>query len=384
MGELGIEESTFDHAQAEALKRLEVAIRADEQAHLQTTAQQSNIKFVPSVRSKMPSFGNMWASANKRLITAVVVTFFLSILGTWGAMAAFNAALPSTPVPSGSPTDTATSTASASSTWTSEPSTTVFVTSTIQSSQTPTDTLTNTATIAPNFIPAELATSTPERFGHLKVCMVAGVGVTPGQPFTINVDNSSYSIPAGNLTDNPCIFTHEFPVGTQVTVQELIPTGYIVKQIEVNAEKRVVSKDVSLGNVVVKIRRGEIEIIFTNEMYDLPTSTLTASPTLTPTPATPNTPTPTDTVLPTLTQTITLTPTPEPIDHVLDVKSDRSCKGWEVIVTVSPTNAEVTYDPAQSGKWNKQKDVTVIITASWPDGIILTKTKQIRKPECED
>jgi hypothetical protein len=309
-------------------------------------------------------------------------------------------------------------------TWTVGPSPTSSMTSTSSPSLTatftpsPTDTSTSIAT----GISAEISTSVPTipptlpipTFGQLNVCILAGTGVQPGQLFKIKVDNTSYSMPAGKADNSSCIIAGEFPVNTQVTIQEIVPNGYLVTDIKVNPERCVVSKDVSLGIVVVKIRRGEIEVTLTNKANDLPTSTPTGtasstatdSPMLTPsatgtlypsttptvgtsiTPPPPITSIPTDTILPTViytpTQPPTITSTSEPVDHQLSVDSKRSCKGWEVIAEVSPPNAQVDYIPAQSGKWNREKELTVIVTARWPDGIIKTEEITIRKPDCDD
>jgi len=139
--------------------------------------------------------------------------------------------------------------------------------------------------------------------GQLKVCKVAGTGVTPGTLFTINVGNTSYSVPAGPSDGGYCVLAGQFPLNTQVTVQEVIPSGYVVSGIEVKPDSRKVSKNVSLGKVVVKIGTGVTEVIFTNKVGGLPTKTPTAV--VTPKPS--KTPTPTPGCAP------NCTPTPTPI-----------------------------------------------------------------------
>jgi len=106
------------------------------------------------------------------------------------------------------------------------------------------------------------------------------------------VNGTSYSVPAG--PDNGyCVLAGQFPLNTQLTIQEVIPAGYIVARIEVKPDGRTVSKNVSLGTVVVKMGTGVTEVIFTNRVPTTPTATpqFTATPKPTRTPGAP-TPTP--------------------------------------------------------------------------------------------
>ena len=126
--------------------------------------------------------------------------------------------------------------------------------------------------------------SVPQELGQLKVCKSAGAGVTVGQLFTINVNNTSYSVPAGPTDGGYCVLAGQFPLNLDVTVQEVIPAGYFVSNIEVKPD-RAVSTDKPLGKVIVEIGSGVTEVIFTNRATGL--STPTAGPSNTPT-ATPN------------------------------------------------------------------------------------------------
>src|SRR5262245_26971295 len=81
-------------------------------------------------------------------------------------------------------------------------------------------------------------TSTAE-LGQLKVCKSAGAGVTVGQLFTINVNNASYSVPAGPTDGGYCVLAGQFPLNSDVTVQEVIPAGYSVSNIEVKPDRAV-------------------------------------------------------------------------------------------------------------------------------------------------
>ena len=99
------------------------------------------------------------------------------------------------------------------------------------------------------------------------------------------MNGTPYSVPAGK--DNGfCVLAGQYPLDTQVTVQEVIPAGYVVASIEVLPDSRKVSKNLSLGKVVVKIGTGVTEGIFTNKVSGLPTKTptpfVTPKPTRTP------------------------------------------------------------------------------------------------------
>ncbi|MCI0551606.1 MAG: hypothetical protein L0287_11680, partial [Anaerolineae bacterium] len=126
--------------------------------------------------------------------------------------------------------------------------------------------------------------SVPQELGQLKVCKAAGAGVTVGQLFTINVNNTSYNVPAGPSDGGYCVLAGQFPLNSDVTVQEVIPAGYDVSNIEVKPD-RAVDTDVALGKVIIEIGSGVTEVIFTNRASGLPTQT--PGPSKTPT-ATPN------------------------------------------------------------------------------------------------
>ena len=139
-------------------------------------------------------------------------------------------------------------------------------------------------------------TSSTQELGQLKVCKSAGAGVTVGQLFTINVNNTSYSVPAGPTDGGYCVLAGQFPLNLDVTVQEVIPAGYEVSNIEVKPD-RAQSTDVELGKVIVEIGSGVTEVVFTNRASGLPTPTArpTNTPTATPSCAPNCTPTPTPT-----------------------------------------------------------------------------------------
>ena len=122
--------------------------------------------------------------------------------------------------------------------------------------------------------PSALLTPTAD-LGQLKVCKVASSGVELGTLFTFRVNGSSYSVPAGPADRNGyCILAGQYPVNTQVTVEEVIPSGYYVSRIEVKPD-RTISKDTEQGTVTVNIVSGVIEAIFTNRAVGSPTPTST-------------------------------------------------------------------------------------------------------------
>jgi hypothetical protein len=104
------------------------------------------------------------------------------------------------------------------------------------------------------------------------------------------------------------VLAGQFPLNTQVTVQETIPSGYVVSAIQVKFASREISRDISIGKVVVKIGTGVTEVIFTNSTGVPPTATPTKVSTK-PT----KTPTPTKTATPTPACAPNCTPTPTPL-----------------------------------------------------------------------
>lgn len=108
-------------------------------------------------------------------------------------------------------------------------------------------------------------TPSPADLGQLKVCKIARPGVTPGTIFTINVNGTPYSVPAAR-SPGLCVLAGQFPLNTQVTVQEVIPAGYVVSAIQVYPDNRRVSKDVTLGKVIVRIGTGVTEVVYVDKV----------------------------------------------------------------------------------------------------------------------
>ena len=123
-----------------------------------------------------------------------------------------------------------------------------------------------------------------QELGQLKVCKSAGAGVTVGQFFTINVNNTSYNVPAGPTDGGYCVLAGQFPVNTDITVQEVTTAGYAVSNIEVKPNNRAMSTNLGVGKAIVEIGSGVTEVIFTNRDSSLPTPTAGPSNTATATP----------------------------------------------------------------------------------------------------
>ena len=178
----------------------------------------------------------------------------------------------STNTPTNTPTDTPTNTP------TNTPTDTPTNTPTNTPTDTPTNTPTNTPTDTPTNTPTFTATNTPtstSELGQLKVCKVARPRSNLGRVFTFQVNGVTYNVPAGY-----CVLAGQYALNTNVTIQETIPAGFFISSIEVKPNSRKVSKDLSLGTVVVKIGAGVTEVIYTNK----PTGTPTATPRPTRTP----------------------------------------------------------------------------------------------------
>ena len=121
--------------------------------------------------------------------------------------------------------------------------------------------------------------------GQLKICKLPGTDVAVNTPFSFQVNGQNqYVVPAGY-----CVLAGQFPIGTQVTVQEVSQVGYQVTTITVDPAGSLVSSDPTLGTATVTIGTGTTQISFSNQ--GVPTPTPTDTPTNTPT----STPTPTHT-----------------------------------------------------------------------------------------
>jgi hypothetical protein len=109
------------------------------------------------------------------------------------------------------------------------------------------------------------------RTGQLKLCKVAGAGITVGTNFTISAGLPGgalvpYTVQAGPAPGGYCILDGVFPVGTRVVVQESIPSGVEVGAILVGPTDRLVpgSINLGLGRAEVIIGTGFTEVTVVN------------------------------------------------------------------------------------------------------------------------
>ena len=103
--------------------------------------------------------------------------------------------------------------------------------------------------------------------GNLKICKVAGPGVTPGTPFHFTAGGVTLTVPAGPAPGGYCAMGPSFPVGATVTVTEAIPAVDAVSNIAVNPLAQLVgTASLANGTVSVKIASGITEVTYTNRM----------------------------------------------------------------------------------------------------------------------
>jgi hypothetical protein len=171
---------------------------------------------------------------------------------------------PGTTSPTNTPTDLPTNT----------PTDTPTNTPTDLPTNTPTDTPTNTPTATST--PTKRPTNTPtSELAQLKLCKVARPGSNAGKIFSFTVNGVPYNVPAGY-----CVLAGQYPLNTNVTIQENIPAGFFISSIEFKPSNRKVSKNLALGTAVVKVGAGVTEVIYTNKPTGVPTNT--PQPTRTP------------------------------------------------------------------------------------------------------
>ena len=103
--------------------------------------------------------------------------------------------------------------------------------------------------------------------GNLKLCKVAGLGVTVGTPFHFAVGSTPVTVPAGPAPGGYCVVGPSFPVGTPVTVTESIPTVNAISSIAVNPPGQLVgTPNLITGIVTVNIASGFTEVTYTNRI----------------------------------------------------------------------------------------------------------------------
>jgi hypothetical protein len=102
-------------------------------------------------------------------------------------------------------------------------------------------------------------TNTAGGVGLLKVCKIAGSGVTPGTRFRFAMGAVSFEIPAGY-----CVQNGLFPVGTAVTITEQFSPAAVASAISVLPAGQQGTVDLSAQTVTATVGVGVTEVYFTN------------------------------------------------------------------------------------------------------------------------
>jgi hypothetical protein len=142
------------------------------------------------------------------------------------------------------------------------------------------------------------------RTSQVKVCKVAGRGVTLGTPFSFNVAGRVLSVPAGS-----CVLAGAFPLNSVVTVTETIPPGMQVGAITVSPPERASgAPNLTAGTVAVVAGSGVTEVAVMNQTTAPPPTAVTTT-TAVPLAITTTVPLPTTTIPLSPSSTIATTPT---------------------------------------------------------------------------
>jgi hypothetical protein len=99
----------------------------------------------------------------------------------------------------------------------------------------------------------------PSPIGTVRVCKIAGPGVTAGQEFAFTVGTTKTTAKAGS-----CSAPITLALGN-VTVTETVPAGYAVAAITVSGTGSLVSGNIATGTAVVKVAAGATDVNFTNK-----------------------------------------------------------------------------------------------------------------------
>jgi hypothetical protein len=102
-------------------------------------------------------------------------------------------------------------------------------------------------------------TNTSGGLGLIKVCKVAGAGVTPGTRFSFAMNGASFVVPAGYCVENGLL-----PVGTVVTITEMSSPATVASAISVQPASQQGTVDLSAQTVTATVGVGVTEVYFTN------------------------------------------------------------------------------------------------------------------------
>ena len=102
-------------------------------------------------------------------------------------------------------------------------------------------------------------TNTAGGLGLVKVCKVAGSGVTAGTSFSFSMNGASFVVPAGYCVENGLL-----PVGTVVTVTEMFSAATVASAISVQPASQQGTVDLIAQTVTATVGVGVTEVYFTN------------------------------------------------------------------------------------------------------------------------
>jgi hypothetical protein len=108
--------------------------------------------------------------------------------------------------------------------------------------------------------------------GQVKICKVAGFGVTVGTPVAFTLTDPPHppvaiTVPAGPAPGGYCQLAGYFPLGANVMVHEGIPPGDVVSAITVAPPARQIgAPNLSSGTVHVRVGPGVTEVSYTDAM----------------------------------------------------------------------------------------------------------------------
>jgi len=102
-------------------------------------------------------------------------------------------------------------------------------------------------------------TNTAGGLGLLKVCKIAGSGVTPGTRFSFARGAATFEVPAGYCVQNGLL-----PVGTVVTITEMFSPATAAAAISVLPAERQGTVDLNARTVTATVGVGVTEVYFTN------------------------------------------------------------------------------------------------------------------------
>jgi len=102
-------------------------------------------------------------------------------------------------------------------------------------------------------------TNTAGGLGLLKVCKIAGSGITPGTRFSFAIGAAGFVVPAGY-----CVHNALLPIGSVVTITEMYSPAAIASAISVLPAAQQGAVDLAAQTVTATIGAGVTEVYFTN------------------------------------------------------------------------------------------------------------------------